>query len=279
MVMPIATRVRHDLSLAAPWLRWVGRCGFVAGGLVYVLIGSFALTAAFEPGKRPDGSKGALAKLASAPFGHAMLLLLAAGLAAFVLWQAVQGIFDPEHRAERWTFKRVARRLGHLSNAALHAVLVGDAMWRLSASGGTADNGRAQAHWTALAMQLPPGRWAVAGLGAGIAVFGIVQLCLAIRPNKNPRVDLTQTRLRGVIITLGVLGYAARGVVFGLIGAFLIHAAWRYDAAKATGIAGALSALKERRYGPWLLGAVAVGLIAYGLFQIAIARYRKFRAG
>ena len=269
---------RQDAPTAlAPWLRWVGHSGYVAEGVVYVLIGTFALMAALEPSQRPNGYKGALAKLASAPFGDAMLALLALGLAAFVLWQLVLGILDPEHRRDRRTAKRRAIRLGYLLNGALHGVLVGEAVWRLLGFGGAADAGHSQAVWTARAMALPLGRWMTAATGAGIALFGVFQWYRAASQNKNERVDLTHTRMRGVIIALGNLGFLARGVLFGLIGAFLIDAARRYDTANATGIAGALSALKRQEYGHWLLGAVAAGLICYGSFQILKEPYRKFR--
>ena len=78
---------RNAPTAVPPWLRWVGHSGYVAEGVVYVLIGAFALVAAFEPSQQPNGYKGALAKLAAASFGDTMLALLALGLAAFVLWQ------------------------------------------------------------------------------------------------------------------------------------------------------------------------------------------------
>jgi hypothetical protein len=270
---------RQDAPTAlAPWLRWVGHSGYVAEGVVYVLIGVFALVAALEPSRQPNGYKGALAKLAAAPFGDAMLALLALGLTAFVLCLAVLGILDPEHRRDRRTIKRRAVRLGYLLNGALHGVLVGEAVSRLFGFGGAADEGQSQAVWTGWAMALPLGRWMTAAAGAGIVLFGFFQLYRAASRNKTEQVDLTHTRLRGVIIVLGIFGFLARGVLFGLIGAFLIDAARRYDTANATGIAGALSALKQQQYGHWLLGAVAAGLICYGLFQILKEPYRKFRA-
>jgi hypothetical protein len=263
-------------SALAPWLRWVGHSGYVAEGVVYVLIGGFAMMSALEPSQQPNGYQGALAKLAAAPFGDAMLALLALGLAAFVLWQVVLGILDPEHRRDRQTVKRCAMRLGYLLNGALHGVLVGEAVWRLLGFGGAADEGHSQAVWTARAMALPLGRWMIAATGAGIALFGVFQWYCAATRNKADRVELTHARLRGVIIALGTFGFLARGVLFGVIGAFLIDAARRYDTANATGIAGALGALKRQEYGHWLLSAVAAGLICYGLFQILKEPYRKF---
>jgi len=272
----VLTKVRSQ-GLSS-WLRWVGHCGYVSEGVVYVLIGTFALVAALEPSQRPNGSKGALAKLAAAPFGDALLALLALGLTAFVLWQVVLGVLDPAHRRERRTIKRWAVRLGYLLNGALHAILVGEATWRLLGFGGAADEGRSQAAWTGRAMALPLGRWIIGATGVGIALFGLFQFYRAASRNKTERIDLTHTRLRGIIIALGIVGFLARGVLFGVIGAFLIDAARRYDAANATGIAGALSALKRQEYGHWLLGSVAAGLISYGFFQIIKEPYRNLRA-
>lgn len=268
------TTEHQDVPKPARWLRWMARCGYVAEGLVYVLIGGFALVVAFEPGQRPQGSKGALARLGDAPLGEAMLTVLGAGLAAFVLWQGAQALFDPEHRRDRWTLKRMAARLGCLLNAALHAVLIGEAAWHVLTAGGDADHGQAQAHWTARVMQLPLGRWAVALTGIGIVVFGLFQFYRAATGVEDKDLDLSHTRLRIPLVALGIVGCAARGVVLTLVGVFLVHAAWRYSAAHATGVAGALSTLKAQPYGAWLLGAVALGLLAYGLFQIARARFR-----
>jgi hypothetical protein len=260
----VTTNARPDAQTTlAPWLRWVGHSGYVAEGLVYVLLGTFALMAALEPSQQPNGYKGALAKLAAAPFGDVLLALLALGLAAFVLLQIVLGVLDPEHRGERLTVKRRAVRLGYLLNGALHSVLVGEAVWRLLGLGGAADGGHSQAVWTARAMALPLGRWLTAATGAGIALFGLLQWYLAASRTKIDSVDLSQTKLRGLIIALGTCGFLARGVLFGLVGAFLIDGARRYDTSQATGIAGALSTLKRQAYGHWLLGTIAAGLICY----------------
>ena len=74
---------------------------------------------------------------------------------------------------------------------------------------------------------------------------------------------------------LGVVGHLSRTVVFGLIGYFLIKAAIDYKPKESVGLDGALSALAQASYGPVLLGIVAAGLIAFGAYSIADARYRR----
>ena len=268
---------QHEGHRAAPWLRWVARGGIVAEGTIYLLIGGLALAGAFDPTEHPSGSTGAMSRLAHVPLGRAMLALLALGLVAYVLWQLVLSVLDPECTEGRWSIKRIAMRIHHLWSAALHCVLVGIAAWQLLGFGHAGGYGQAQKHLAAMALRLPGGRWLVGGIGAGIVLFALVQWILACRPQKDTRMELAETSLRLPILILLVLGYLARGALFGLIGAFLMHAAWRHDPGQATGISGALQSMRDQPYGQWLLGAVAVGLIAFGLAQIAKARYRKIR--
>jgi hypothetical protein len=74
---------------------------------------------------------------------------------------------------------------------------------------------------------------------------------------------------------MGIVGHLARGVVFSLIGFFLVRAAWNYDPEEAVGLDGALAQILQRDYGDTLLGIVATGLIAFGLYCYAEARYRE----
>lgn len=75
--------------------------------------------------------------------------------------------------------------------------------------------------------------------------------------------------------TLGRVGYAARGVAFAIIGMLLAAAGLHARPEEARGLGGALTTLAEQPFGPWLLGAVAVGFVAYGAFMLVQARYRR----
>jgi hypothetical protein len=76
----------------------------------------------------------------------------------------------------------------------------------------------------------------------------------------------------------GVAGHVARGIVFTLIGAFAIKAAVDYNPRDAVGLDGALQKLAHQSYGPYLLGVTAAGLVAYGVYCFADARYRDVSA-
>lgn len=274
MTAPAAPDNGHP---ASPWLRRVARIGIVAEGTIYLLIGGLALAGAFDPTARPSGSGGAMSKLADAPMGRAMLALLGLGLAAYVLWQLVLTVLDPECGENRWGVQRIALRIHHLWSAGLHCGLVGIAAWQWLGHGGSGDGDQTEKQLAASVLDLPGGHWLLGGVGIGIVVFALVQWVMACLPHKGTRMALADTPLRLPILALLVLGYLGRGVLFGLIGLFLLHAAWQKDPGQATGVSGALQSLQEQAYGPWLLGGVAVGLVAFGLAQIAKARYRKIR--
>ena len=260
------------------WQRWVGHIGYISEGSVYLLIGGYALVAELERRRQPNGSQGAFASLGSTATGNLMLALLALGLAAFILWQIILAVIDPEHRRERTSARRRLVRLGHLFTALLYGALVSEAIWQLlgfrARDGGTAT----QARWTLEVMQLPLGRYAVGAVGLGIGIFALSQFYRAVTADKIKRVDLSKARLRIAIKIAGAYGYLSRSVLFGLVGLYLVDAAWRFDPRYAGGIAGALNSLQQRPYGTWLLGATACGLMSYGAFQIVKERYRRFSA-
>ena len=144
-------------------------------------------------------------------------------------------------------------------------------------SGGGGGNG-AQ-HWTARLMEQPFGRVLVGLVGAAIAGYGLYEIYTAFTSDLAKRLAVAGSAVatRNRVVAIGRMGTAARGVVFGIIGWLVIQAALRYDPSKAQGLEGALGTLRQAAYGPYLLVAVALGLVAYGVFQFVKARYRVIR--
>ncbi len=67
--------------------------------------------------------------------------------------------------------------------------------------------------------------------------------------------------------------------MFGIIGVFVIVAALQFDPSEAAGLGGALQELLRQPFGSWVLGVVALGLVAYGLLMLAVARYGRIAPG
>lgn len=264
---------------AAPWIQLLARLGYAAKGVVYLIIGGLAVQAALTRYGRPEGSGGALLVIARQPFGRFLLGIVAVGLSGYVLWRLVQALLDPEHKGT--DAKGLATRAGYLISGVLYGAVALEAVRMLTgSSGGGGQNGEQADHWTAMAMSQPLGRWIVGAVGAGVILFGLYEFYRATSADLRKRMDLTSLggNARTQLVRFGRFGLAARGVVFLIMGWFLIQAAWQYDPQDAQGLAGALGTLQDQPYGPFVLGVVALGLFAYGLFQLAKARYRVIRA-
>jgi hypothetical protein len=275
--------MKDDVQTAAvhakPWVATLVRVGYAAKGLVYCVVGALAIQAAMGDGGGGEatGSRGAMAAVLERPFGRTLLVAVAVGLAAYALWQFFRTAFDPEHDSNDYGPKSLARRAMYLLSGIIHAGLV-VAAWKMLAGtgGGQDDNAQAQG-WTATFMSYPYGRWLVGLAGVGIAVYGLAQIRKGWRAELDKQLAFGRMGQNGqrLAILAGRLGIAARGVVFGVAGALLVLAAYREDPQEAKGLGGALDALQQQPYGPWLLGTVAVGLFAYGVYLFIRARYRR----
>lgn len=260
------------------WERWIAHAGYVSEGFLYLLIGTFALLPILDARRHPSGAQGVLVRLSLTAPGDLLLGIVALGLASYVTWQLLIALRDPERRRNRGQRFRGAARIGHLFSAALNSFLVIEAMRVLFGFVHTDDGEHSQREWVARILQVPLGRYAIGGVGIGIAVYGLFECVRAVTRFRDSTVDLSRTRLRPLLDILGIYGLLARGIMFALIGIYLIFAGLRRHARYAVGVAGALASLQQQRpYGDWLLGIVAAGLVTYGLWLIAKEPYRKLR--
>ena len=252
----------------------LARFGYVAKGIVNGLVGVLALQVALGVGGTTTDARGALEQILLAPFGRLLLAAIALGLAGYGLWRFVQAGLDTEGKGT--DAKGLLTRGSYAVVGAVYLGLALGAARLLLGSGGGTGDGRYQG-WTATLLARPYGRWlvALAGLVAiGIGVYQLYQAWSA-RFAEHLRLGGLGTDEQNLVTRLGRLGYTARGVVFGIIGLFLIIAAVREQPEQARGIGGVLATIAQQTYGPWLLGAVALGLAAYGAFVLVEARYRR----
>jgi len=272
-------QARNAARQAGPGVVMLARLGYAARGVVYVIVGILAARVAMGRRSQVEGTRGALAEIIEKPFGRVMLGIVALGLFGYALWRLVQAGLDPEHKGH--DAGGTVKRLGYALSGIVHAGLAVTAarMVMGSSSGGGGDGSQA-ATWTGRLMEAPAGRWLVALVGLGIAAYGIYQFYRAVKSDLAKRLDLGKMRVRTreMAVRAAKAGVAARGVVFLLIAYFLVRAAIDYEPSEARGLQGALEALRDASYGPWMLGIVALGLIGYGLFEIVKARYRRISA-
>jgi hypothetical protein len=244
----------------------------VAYGVVYVLVGVLAVQAAFGGGGKTASQESALRQVLLAPLGWVLLGLIAIGLLAYAMWRLFQGILDPENEGR--DSKGVVKRFDHVINGLFHAALAfsaGQLALGVGGGGGSLDD------WTKRLMAQPFGRWLAVIAGAVIVGAGLYQFYNAYKADFRDELKTGEmsTREHRWTTRSGRLGYAARGVVFGVIGIFLVQAAPQTDPDEARGLGGALEILARQPFGPYILGAVAIGLVAYGVFMFVMARYRR----
>ena len=158
--------------------------------------------------------------------------------------------------------------------AALALAAIGMAM---GTRGGGGDENAAARSWTAWLLSQPFGRWMVAAVAAAVIGTGIGYARRAWRGKVTDRLSLPAAHA-GWITAMGRFGFAARGLVFGLIGGFLAMASWRARSGEVKGLGGALDLLRAQPSGTALLFVTALGLAAFGAFGLVQARYRRVEA-
>ena len=267
-----ADRVAHRSS-GQKWLALLARAGMVAQGTMYLLVGGLAIELALGLGGKTTDQRGALHTLADEWYGLAALLALAVGFAGYALWRLTVAILGEKIESEQDV--GVAKRLLYAARALLYASLCYSALALAFSRGGGKSNKEDKA--TATVFHWPAGRWLVGAAGLAIVGYGLWNGYRALSRNfeKDLKVDEMSGGERRLVRAVGRAGFAARGVVFALIGIFVVKAALEYDPKEPVGLDGALQRLSEQPYGPALLGTVAAGLIAFGLFSLARARYRE----
>jgi len=262
------------IAPAAVWIERLARVGYAAKAVLYTVVGLLALQSALGAGGKTIGSRGALTTLVRRDFGALILVIIAAGLFGYATWRIIEAILDPEHRGTG--AKGLALRASLAARGIVHAALGVQAV-RLATGG----RGRGQAveTWTGRVLDAPFGRWLVVGAGLAVAGYGIYQLYRAWAAKLSRQLDLASlSREAGSwVIKVCRFGIAARGVVFGICGWYLVRAGIAHDATAAADTGEALRAIEQQPFGKWLLAVVAVGLVAYGAYEIVQARYRVIR--
>jgi Domain of Unknown Function (DUF1206) len=248
---------------------WAARLGLTARAVVYLLLGVLALLVARGARAEVD-QKGVLEQIIARPYGGAVVAVLAAGFACYSLWRLSEAAFGVtgEKPGPGPRIKSLARGLvyGFLAITAVALLF-----------GANSSQATQQKTLTAQVMAHPGGRWVVGIAGAVVVVVGLTLVVEGLRLTfmRYFPAGSMSPGLRSAIRQLGRIGTVARGLVFALAGALVVSAAWTYQPAKAGGLDAALKTLRGQDYGPVLLGVAGIGLIIFGLYGLAEARYRR----
>jgi Domain of Unknown Function (DUF1206) len=263
-----------------PIVEIMARLGYGACGLIYFVMGLLAILFAFGNGGKTADQQGAISTIGRQPEGRLLLWLVLIGLVCYSLWGLIRAVLNPLHNGH--DKKGAAERVGYLFSAIAYASLVLPTYALIAGGARPAQNGAQGAqtqHYVAKLLTLPWGQWLVGIAGMLVILVGIYQVYQGIKPDFERQlhlVKLTSSQLKWVK-RLGRFGIIARGIIFVLVGIFLIVAAYTANSSQAKGFDGVLMSLMHQPYGRWLMGSIALGLIAMGIYSLFVALFFRLR--
>lgn len=243
-----ASRLEHSTTV-----RVLTRVGLASIGLLHILIGVIALDVAAGAGGQADQS-GALQAVASAPGGVFVLWLVTVGLIVLALWQLLVAV----------TAHGAGTKLLEVVKAVVYAALA--AVTVSIATGGHHNSTSTEKSASARLLALPGGVFVLGLVGVIIVAVGVGFIRNGVTHRFERDLKLPPDRWTGTITVLGRVGYIAKGVALLLVGGLVVAGAITYDPSKAAGLDGSLKALVSVPFGVFLLIAIALGFLAYGLF-------------
>lgn len=251
-------------------LEGLARAGMAARGALYALVGVIALQIAVNGDNGEQADKlGAFEALAQRSYGRPLLAALAVGFLGYALWRLVQAVLDPEGVARDGADR--LKRVGWGLRALLYLWFFASVLpFALGSRREAGDEKEQEA--TAALLDKPLGRWVVVAVGVtllGMAAYNGWRAVSGSYAKDLPRKPSRWAR------PFAVAGLLARMALFGVVGAFLLRAAAQSDPDQAVGLDGALHRVAGGWLGTSALLALAVGLIAFGVFCAFQARYRK----
>jgi hypothetical protein len=253
-------------------LEYLTRGGFVCYGVIHLLFAWVTLQLAFGNSSQESDQSGAFRSLASQPFGKTLVIIVVVGMVALALWQAFAAILgESGQEGKQAVAERVIsgiRTIVYLSFAWAGVRVV---------TGASSSQSSSQKSGASMMMDHTGGRWLVGlvglvviGVGVGLAIYGLKK---SFQKHLNTR-QMSRS-VRKTTRRLGMAGYTAKGLAYAIAGVLVVVAAVTYDPDKARGLDVALKTLAGQSYGPWLLGLIAVGIAAFGVFCFSQAKYRK----
>jgi hypothetical protein len=273
----IATAPRaaqHGAAQAAHsvWMARLGRLGLGARGVLYVLLAYLAVRVAFgQPNSRTD-RQGALHTVARQPFGHVLLAGLAVGFGAYALWQLTIAALGGSARAGS---DKKGKRVIALVNGVLYGFFGASTIALAAGSSGSAGGDKAEADLTSKVMQHSFGPTLVGVVGVAVIVMGAVLAWQALSGKREVELQPISPSVRQGVEALAKVGRTARAAIIAAAGVFVVQAALAFDPNRAKGLDGVLKSFAHTPIGPWLLVLIAGGVLAFGVYSLAAARYAE----
>ena len=250
------------------------RAGYAVSGVLHVLIGVLALRVAFGNGGEKADQSGALAAIASTPFGGLVLWFSVLAFLALGAWQVAKAIHGGSPTSGGKGESGAGDRAKAVGRAVVYLALAFAAF--SFARGGGSSSSQQTADATAKLMSAPGGRILVGAVGLAIVVVGAYHVYKGWTKKFLEDLHRLPSGPAGPTVRrLGIAGYVLKGVALAIVGVLFVTAAAEANPSKATGLDGALHTLRDQPAGVAMLVIVALGFIAYGIYSFARARYGR----
>jgi hypothetical protein len=274
-----------DLNPDEAHVAKVRSAGFFTKGVVYALVGALTFMAAFNLGGDIASTDGVIKFLLSLPLGKLLGAIIALGLLAYTLWRLYEMLFLPGISKGSKKAKKGFKRFRYFYSAVFYGFIAYSfarpLIKELAGKGGSGSPSGENTEQKAALWELlssDGGKYVIWALAIIVAGQAIWQFKLAYSGKFMKKIDNYPDIKHeyDVIRNSGRIGYAARGTVFGVISFFLIKVILQHNAEAYKGTEGALQYLLSFSYGSLLLGATALGLLGYGIFNMMVARHADY---
>ena len=260
----------------SPLMETLTRIGYGVRGLIYITMGLLAVQVALGKGGALASPLGAIAKIGKQPAGMILLWVVLLGLVSYTLWGVVRAVLDPLHKGN--DMKGLIERGGFLASAFGYAILIMPTYGYVTGTSLASKGSQTQKMITSI-MAMPWGRWAIGILGLIVLAGGLYQIYLGFKAGFEQQFQtyrLTPKEVK-LVTNVGRFGTAARGVVLMVVGGLISFAAYSANPSQPIGMDTALATLLHQPYGIWLLGIVALGLIAFGAYSVLSALWFRLK--
>ncbi|MDQ6947514.1 MAG: DUF1206 domain-containing protein [Actinomycetota bacterium] len=259
-------------AASSVWMARLGRLGLGARGVLYILLAYLAALVAFGRSNGQTDKQGALRTVARQPSGHILLAGLAVGFGAYALWKlTIAAMGGAASAGSDKTSKRVIALVSGVSYGFFCASTIALAV----GSSGSAGGDQSPVDVTGRVMARSFGRGIVGLVGAAVILTGAVLAWRALSGKREVKLRLVSRAVRRRIDAVAKVGLTARALIIAAAGVFVLQAALAFDPNKAKGLDGILKSFAHTPIGPWLLVLVAGGVLAFGVYSLAAARYAE----
>lgn len=259
-----------------PLMETLTRIGYGARGLIYITMGLLAVQVALGKGGALASPQGAIAAIGKQPAGLILLWVILVGIISYSAWGLVRALLDPLHKGH--DLKGLLVRFGFLVSAFSYAILALPTYGYITGASHPTNGSQTQKLLTSI-MKMPWGRWGIGILGLVVLVGGLYQIYLGFKAGFDRQFQIYALSPKELKLAtdVGRFGTAARGLVFAVVGGLITLGAYRANPSQPVGIDTALATLLHQSYGVWLLGVVALGLIAFGFYSMLSALWFRLK--